>query len=124
MNKNMQGILVGIIILAVVGFGLWYSQNTSQDVSASGKINYENVDPSGVAINYWYQHTRSREEALTKIIDDFNSNNQWGITVNGSHQGHYGQIFYIHCLSFLFLGLTKHDLDYLKKRKHLLEPCK
>ena len=93
MNKNMQGILVGIIILGVVGFGLWYSQNTSQDVSASGKTNYENVDPSGVTINYWYQHTRSREEALTKIIDDFNSNNQWGITVNGSHQGHYGQIY-------------------------------
>ena len=44
MNKNMQGILVGIIILAVVGFGLWYSQNTSQDVSASGK-NYDIINP-------------------------------------------------------------------------------
>ena len=93
MNKNTQGVLLGIIILAIVGFGLWYSQRTSDVASESSKISYENVDPSGVTINYWYQHTRSREEALTEIINNFNSNNEWGITVVGSHQGHYGQIY-------------------------------
>ena len=93
MSKNTQGILIGIVIIAIVGFGLWYSQRDSDKLSTSSNVSYENVDPSGVKINYWYQHTRSREEALTDIINDFNSNNEWGITVSGSHQGHYGQIY-------------------------------
>ena len=54
---------------------------------------YENVDPSGVTINYWHQHTKSREEAINTIVENFNSTNPWGITVNASHQGHYGQIY-------------------------------
>ena len=85
MNKNIQGVLLGIIILAIVGFGLWYSQRTSDELLESGKISYENVDPNGVTINYWYQHTRSREEALTEIINNFNSNNKtifWDIGSN------------------------------------------
>ncbi len=51
------------------------------------------VDPSGQTITYWYQHSRSREEALKEIIADFNANNPWGITVEGEYQGHYGDIF-------------------------------
>ena len=54
---------------------------------------YENVDPSGVTVNYWHQHTKSREEAINTIVDNFNKSNQWGITVNAGHQGHYGQIY-------------------------------
>ncbi len=51
------------------------------------------VDPSGQTITYWYQHSRSREEALQEIIADFNATNPWGITVEGEYQGHYGDIF-------------------------------
>ncbi len=35
----------------------------------------------------------SREEAINTIVDNFNKSNQWGITVNAGHQGHYGQIY-------------------------------
>jgi multiple sugar transport system substrate-binding protein/sn-glycerol 3-phosphate transport system substrate-binding protein len=51
------------------------------------------VDPSGQTVTYWYQHSRSREEGLTKMIERFNANNEWGITVNGEYQGHYGEIY-------------------------------
>ncbi len=51
------------------------------------------VDPSGQTVTYWYQHSRSREEGLKKMIDRFNQTNEWGITVNGEYQGHYGEIY-------------------------------
>jgi len=51
------------------------------------------VDPSGQTVTYWYQHSRSREEGLKGMIDDFNANNEWGITVNGEYQGNYGEIY-------------------------------
>ena len=51
------------------------------------------IDPSGQTVTYWYQHSRSREEGLQKMIERFNSTNEWGITVKGEYQGHYGEIY-------------------------------
>jgi multiple sugar transport system substrate-binding protein/sn-glycerol 3-phosphate transport system substrate-binding protein len=51
------------------------------------------LDSSGQEITYWYQHTSAREEILQTIIADFNSTNEWGITVKGEHAGDYGQIY-------------------------------
>jgi multiple sugar transport system substrate-binding protein len=56
-------------------------------------MNYEDVDPSGTAITFWYQHTSDREEALQEIIAEFNATNEYGITVEGIYQGGYGDIF-------------------------------
>ncbi|HEY68832.1 MAG TPA: ABC transporter substrate-binding protein [Thermoflexia bacterium] len=53
----------------------------------------ENLDPSGQTVTYWYQHSRSREELLQSMIDEFNRTNEWGITVQGEYQGHYGEIY-------------------------------
>ena len=54
---------------------------------------WADVDPSGKTVTFWYQHSGSREEALQEIIADFNANNEYGITVEGSNQGGYGDIF-------------------------------
>ena len=54
---------------------------------------WADVDPSGQTVTFWYQHSGSREEALQEIIADFNANNEYGITVEGSNQGGYGDIF-------------------------------
>lgn len=54
---------------------------------------YENVDPSGQTVTFWYQHSGSRENALQKLIDQFNSENEYGITVVGEFQGGYSDIF-------------------------------
>ncbi len=54
---------------------------------------YAEVDPTGVEITFWYQHSRQREEALQEIIAEFNETNEWGITLVGEYQGGYGDIF-------------------------------
>ena len=51
------------------------------------------VDPSGQTVVYWHQHRGDREEALNEIIADFNEGNPWGITVEASNQGGYGDIY-------------------------------
>ncbi len=51
------------------------------------------VDPSGQTITFWHQHSRAREEALLAMVDEFNTTNQWGITVEAEYQGGYGDIF-------------------------------
>jgi len=53
----------------------------------------EDLDPSGQEVTYWYQHTRSREELMLALIDEFNRTNEWGITVIGESQGGYGDLY-------------------------------
>ena len=54
---------------------------------------YENVDPTGQEVIFWHNHTRERQEALEAIVQEFNSTNEWGITVTQENQGSYGDIF-------------------------------
>ena len=51
------------------------------------------VDPSGQTVTYWYQHTGSREELMQSMIEEFNSSNEWGITVVGESQGGYDDLY-------------------------------
>ncbi|MBN2046795.1 MAG: extracellular solute-binding protein [Anaerolineaceae bacterium] len=54
---------------------------------------YDEVDPTGVEIIFWHQHSGDRETALLEMVDDFNANNEWGIKVTAEYQGGYGDIF-------------------------------
>ncbi len=65
----------------------------------------ENIDPSGQEVTYWYQHTRSREELLQSMIDEFNRTNEWGITVKGESQGGYGPLY-----QKIIAGIPAHQL--------------
>jgi len=60
---------------------------------AGDGMSYEDVDPTGETVTFWYQHSQEREETLQAIIADFNESNEYGITVNGEYQGGYGDIF-------------------------------
>ncbi len=51
------------------------------------------VDPSGQTVVYWHQHSGAREEFLNQMVTEFNDNNPWGITVEASNQGSYGDIY-------------------------------
>ncbi len=51
------------------------------------------VDPSGQTVVYWHQHPSDREVALNELVAEFNDNNPWGITVEASNQGGYGDIY-------------------------------
>jgi multiple sugar transport system substrate-binding protein len=45
------------------------------------------LDPSGRIVIYWHQHTRSHEQLLLSMIDEFNRTNEWGISVFAESQG-------------------------------------
>lgn len=51
------------------------------------------VDPSGQTVVYWHQHSGDREAALGELVAEFNDGNPWGITVEASNQGGYGDIY-------------------------------
>lgn len=50
------------------------------------------VDPRGQTIVWWHQHSGSREEGLKTLIEEFNTSNPCGITVDAQNQGNYDQI--------------------------------
>lgn len=54
---------------------------------------WADVDPSGQTVYYWHQHSRSREELVNEVVDEFNATNEWGITVVAEYQGSYPDIF-------------------------------
>jgi len=49
------------------------------------------LDPSGQIVIYWHQHTRSHEQLLLSMIDEFNRTNEWGISVFAESQGNLHQ---------------------------------
>lgn len=57
------------------------------------ELSYEDVDPTGATVVFWHQHTGGRAKQLDTLVADFNSTNEWGITVEASNQGSYNDIF-------------------------------
>jgi len=55
--------------------------------------NLSAVDPTGVQISYWYQHSGDRDKAMQAMIADFNQSNPWKITVHGEYAGPYDQVY-------------------------------
>lgn len=54
---------------------------------------YAGVDPSGVTITWWHNHTGRREEAVNAAVAQFSEGNPWGITVEAISKGSYDDIF-------------------------------
>lgn len=50
------------------------------------------VDPSGQTVVYWHQFGGAQLETITAIIEEFNTTNEYGITVEGVPQGNYNGI--------------------------------
>jgi multiple sugar transport system substrate-binding protein len=60
---------------------------------ASVVVSQDDVDPSGQTITYWHQHgSGAAEEAITTLVEEFNTTNEWGITVEAQYQGQYDQL--------------------------------
>ena len=75
-----------VLILVLTVFAV------SFPLSAQGKA-LAGVDPRGVTISYWYQHSGVNGDAMQKMIAEFNAANEWKITVKGEYQGPYDQIY-------------------------------
>lgn len=63
-------------------------------VIAASNDPWLSVDPAGQKIVFWHNHTRGRQEALAAIVQEFNRNNPYRITVTQEHQGRYQDIFH------------------------------
>ena len=81
----MKRALILLLILLAFGAGMALAQ---------GDTDYEGIDPSGQTVVYWHQHAEdgSQGDTMARLIEDFNSSNDYGITVEAIHQGHYGTI--------------------------------
>jgi len=51
------------------------------------------VDPSGQTIKFWHQQAPARHAMLDEIIWEFNSTNEWGITVVPEYQDDADELF-------------------------------
>lgn len=49
--------------------------------------------PEGVTIQYWHQYNNEFQQAtINALVDEFNTSNEWGITVEATPQGSYNDI--------------------------------
>jgi multiple sugar transport system substrate-binding protein/sn-glycerol 3-phosphate transport system substrate-binding protein len=72
-------LLVGLAVLVMAGGVM------AQDDLAS-------VDPSGQTVVYWHQFTNAQLDTMTALVEQFNSTNEYGITVEALGQGSYNDI--------------------------------
>src|ERR1041384_4507335 len=54
---------------------------------------YAGVDPSNQTIIYWHQQPGANQKVLEGLVDTFNKNNPWKITVQPVLKGNTGVIF-------------------------------
>lgn len=50
------------------------------------------IDPSGQNVVYWHQFSDAQGATIDALIADFNGTNEYGITIEGIHQGSYNDI--------------------------------
>lgn len=78
--------MVALVGLSACGGG-------SETTDPQTQVDLEKLDPKGREVVFWYQHSREREDALLKMIDEFNQSNPHGLTVRGEYAGKYGDIY-------------------------------
>jgi ABC-type glycerol-3-phosphate transport system substrate-binding protein len=63
-------------------------------IGAASAQDMSGIDPSGQTVVYWHQFRdgSAQQTAMNAIIEDFNTNNEWGITVEGTAKGGYSDI--------------------------------
>lgn len=75
--------LLCLIVVLALGFN-----------AVSAQDDLAGIDPSGQTVVYWhqYQNESAQGNTIAEIIAEFNATNEYGITVEGSFQGSYGDL--------------------------------
>jgi len=68
---------------------------TEADVTSTPAVDdpWSGVDPRGQQIIFWHIFSEEREQALVRIVNEFNSSNPYHIQVLAANQGSYVDIF-------------------------------
>ncbi len=88
MRKMMTLVAVGLLAAPLFLFA--GGSNEQPGTSSSGLAN---VDPSNQTITYWNPYTQTLGKEMKALTDEFNSTNQWHITVKESYAGEYADIY-------------------------------
>ncbi|MBK8022851.1 MAG: extracellular solute-binding protein [Chloroflexi bacterium] len=72
-----------LLVLAILALGVGVT---------AAQTDLESVDPTGVTVTYWHQFTNVQAETMTVLVEEFNSTNEYGITVEAIAQGNYNDI--------------------------------
>ncbi len=91
MNKLFK--IAVVLLLVLVGAGVAFASGQTEDGASSDVSMLDDVDPTGQTVTFWYNHSREREDGLKGLIDEFNANNEWDITVVGEYAGQYEDIY-------------------------------
>jgi multiple sugar transport system substrate-binding protein len=83
--------LLALLILSLILGACQAEKSSTNDESLHGDL--EALDPSGALVVYWHTLTGADEDRLLEMIDDFNTTNEWGITVVGEYQGELKTIY-------------------------------
>jgi multiple sugar transport system substrate-binding protein len=80
----MRKMFLFIVILALALS--FTAVNAQEDLSG--------IDPTGATVVYWHQYSpdSAQGNTIAALIEQFNTTNEYGITVEGLHQGSYGDI--------------------------------
>ncbi len=86
MKKIITATAAGILAAGMLFAG------GSKDSATTGKaktINADTLKNAKITLELWHAQTGTNEKALDKVVDLFNSTNEYGITVNATSQGGY-----------------------------------
>ncbi|MFC1961201.1 extracellular solute-binding protein [Chloroflexota bacterium] len=96
-NRVVALVLVAMLMLSIAPLATAqegeFVSTLDLPVEPASEGELAGVDPSGQTVEYWYRVHSSDEEALQVKIVEFNENNPWGITIEGTSQGNYGDIY-------------------------------
>jgi multiple sugar transport system substrate-binding protein len=68
-------------------------QGTPQDIDARDPKALETINPQRTLLVFWHALTGAEEARLLDMIDAFNANNAWDITVVGEYQGRQKELY-------------------------------
>lgn len=91
--------VVSVVLVFAMGFGVIQAQDS-----------VEGVDPTGQTVVYWhqYQNESAQGNTIAAIVEQFNSTNEYGITVEASFQGSYSDLS-----ALVNAGITSGELPNL-----------
>jgi multiple sugar transport system substrate-binding protein len=97
--KKVLTLLVSTML--VLGVTACVSETTTSDVAPTTPVpttpvepttpvsNFEGVNVRGATIEFWHSMSGPNGEAVQYLVDRFNAENEYGITVNATYQGGY-----------------------------------
>ncbi|MAS33029.1 MAG: hypothetical protein CL610_03415 [Anaerolineaceae bacterium] len=80
----MKQRLLILVLIATLMLGVGAASAQITEVEIPAEL------PEGITITYWHEWDGAQQEAIDIIINDFNENNEYGITVEQVYQGNTG----------------------------------